>query len=63
MILGLEYPPIDQLVEWPGFFNKIAFIHLLSVILPSILFLFAMKQKGLVPRGARNFTEIVIEFV
>ena len=30
MIFGLEFPPIENLVEWPGFFNKVALIYLIG---------------------------------
>ena len=39
---GLEFPSLKQLVEWPDIidsigFNKIALIHVLSVVLPTAL--------------------------
>ena len=53
MILGaVEFPPIENVIEWPAWlfegsdlfaFNKIAFIHFLSVLLPALLFLFAAR--------------------
>ena len=33
MIFGLEFPPIENLVEWPGFFNKVALIYLILTML------------------------------
>ena len=46
-MFGLEYPPIENLVEWPNYFgdgtfyglNKIGIISLLAMILPALLFL------------------------
>ena len=68
-MFGLEYPPIENLVEWPNYFgdgtfyglNKIGIISLLAMILPALLFF--MSKKELVPRGAQNVAEGTIEFV
>ncbi len=67
---GVEFPPIENLVEWPAAswlegidFNKIALIYLLGAVLPSILFLLAARDKGLVPSGARTLAESSIEFI
>ena len=50
MILGLEFPPIDNLVVWPGFFNKIALIYLISALVPIILFALAVRHSRPTPR-------------
>ncbi len=63
MILGLEYPPIENLVEWPGTYNKIAFIYTLAAVIPVLVFLLAGRQKGLVPTGFRTVAESTVEFV
>jgi F-type H+-transporting ATPase subunit a len=63
MIFGLEFPSMENLVEWPGVFNKIALIHLLSVLIPTVIFLLAARQKGLVPRGTRTIAETTVGFV
>jgi F-type H+-transporting ATPase subunit a len=63
MIFGLEFPSMENLVEWPGFFNKIALIHLLSVLIPTVVFLLAARQKGLVPSGTRTVAETTVGFV
>jgi F-type H+-transporting ATPase subunit a len=63
VIFGLEFPPIENLVEWPGFFNKVALINLISLVVPVVLFLVAKRQKGLVPRGTRTIAETTIGFV
>ncbi len=68
-MLGLEYPPIENLVEWPQYFgedtfygiNKIGLISLLAMILPTLLFLVA--KKDLIPRGAQNIVESAVEFI
>ncbi len=63
MIFGLEFPTMENLVEWPGYFNKIGLIHLLSVLIPTAVFLIAARQKGLVPRGFRTVAETTVEFI
>lgn len=68
-MFGLEYPPIENLVEWPSYFgedtiyglNKIGLISLLAMIIPTILFLAA--KRDLVPKGAQNVVESTVEFV
>lgn len=68
MFLGaLEFPPIGNLVEWPApwglGFNKIALEMVIAVLIPTIIFMMAKSQKGLVPSGARNIAESSIDFV
>ncbi len=68
-MLGLEYPPIENLVEWPAYFgdgqlwalNKIGIISLLALIIPTLMFL--LSKKELVPRGLQNMVEGVVEFI
>jgi F-type H+-transporting ATPase subunit a len=63
VVFGLEFPPIDNLVVWPGFFNKIALIYLISLVVPVILFALAIRQRGLVPRGVRQIAEGTVTFI
>ncbi len=68
-MLALEFPPIENLVEWPAYFgkdtffafNKIALISLLAVIIPTVLF--TLSKKEMVPKGLQNICESAIEFV
>ncbi len=68
-MLGLEYPPIENLVEWPNYFgdgqiwalNKIGIISLLALIIPTVMFL--VSKKELVPGGLQNIVEGVVEFI
>ena len=68
-MFGLEYPAIENLVEWPNYFgddtfyglNKIGLISLLAMIIPAALFFFS--RKDLVPRGAQNIAEGAVEFI
>lgn len=71
MILGLEFPPIDDIVKWPDWFakgtafgfNKVALIYVLALVIPTLFFFVAGRQKGFVPKGVRNAAEVVIGFV
>ena len=68
-MFGLEYPPIENLIEWPDYFgegtfyglNKIGVISLLAMLLPAALFF--LSKKELVPRGAQNVVESTVEFI
>jgi len=65
---GLVFPSLSNLVEWPDIiepigFNKIALIHVLTVVIVSIVFLLAGRQRGMVPTGIRTVAEATIEFV
>jgi F-type H+-transporting ATPase subunit a len=63
VIFGLEFPPIDNLVVWPGTFNKVALIYAVAFAAPTLLFFLATRQKGLVPRGTRTIAESTIGFI
>lgn len=63
MILGLEFPTVDNLVVWPGTFNKIGLIYAIAAAVPILWFFVANRQKGLVPTGARNTAESTIDFI
>ena len=71
MILGLEFPPIENLVEWPNWFgpkdswygfNKIAFISFVAIAATTLLFLLGRKG-ALVPKGAQNLVESSVGFI
>ena len=70
MILGLEFPPISHLIEWPTLFggdvfgvNKVVLLMWMSVALVFGLFYIATRQPKLVPTGAQNVAESTVEFV
>ena len=65
---GLAFPSLDQLINWTPIiesigFDKIALTHVLSVIIPAVVFFMAAQQKSLVPTGIRTVAESVVEFV
>ncbi|HEX6167028.1 MAG TPA: F0F1 ATP synthase subunit A [Acidimicrobiales bacterium] len=70
MILGLEFPPISHVVEWPTLFgggafgvNKVILLMWISVGLVCALFFVAGRQRALVPTGVQNVAESTVEFV
>jgi len=69
VILGLEFPPIENIVEWPSFvgdswygFNKIALINVIALLATTILFLLGRKG-ALVPKGPQNLAESSVGFI
>ena len=72
MIFGLEFPPIENLVEWPNWFgpkdswygfNKIAFISLVAIIVTTVLFVLGNRKRSMVPKGAQNLVESSVAFI
>lgn len=71
MMLGLEFPPISHLFEWPNFafdgtplaMNKTVLIYLAGLALTLALFLIAGSRKSMVPVGLQTIAESGIEFV
>ncbi len=63
---AVEFPPIENVVEWPAWgagFNKIALICAIAFAVPTILFLVAGKKGAMVPGKVQAFAEGSIEFV
>ena len=74
MFAASDFPTMEQLVKWPNWFgpedsfygfNKVAFITLLAMAIPVVLFMIAGSKykRGLVPRGVQNVAESTIELV
>jgi F-type H+-transporting ATPase subunit a len=68
--LGLEFPPISHLVEWPTLFggdvfgvNKVVLLMWLSVAIVFGLFYAGTRRPKLVPTGVQNVAESTVEFV
>ena len=65
----LEFPPIGHLVEWKNFtsalpgLNKVGLICVVAALLSLLLFAVAGRGGGLVPTGAQNVVESIVEFV
>ena len=71
MILGLEFPPISHLIEWPAFLwedtpfavNKVVLLMWISALLAIGVFLIGSRKRALVPTGIQNVAESIIDFV
>lgn len=66
-MLALKFPEINQLLRWkdlfPGF-NKIAIIAILATVISIVLFILATRRPTTeAPKGARNFAEVIVEFI
>ena len=68
MIVGLEFPPLGHIVDWPEFaggdygLNKVILVYFFAVALTMLIFILGNK-KQMVPSGAQNLAEMSVEFV
>jgi len=66
-VLGLEFPPINELLRWQDIFptfNKIALIAVAAALIGIVLFLIASRRDPMVaPTGVRNLAEVTIDFI
>jgi F-type H+-transporting ATPase subunit a len=68
---AVEFPPIENVVEWPAFFggdtfyefNKIALMGLIAVVVPTVLFLMARASSSSTPSKLRVFVESIVKFI
>jgi len=71
VILGVDFPPISHLIEWPDFLfkgtafgiNKVVLEIIISSLAIIVFFIVAGRKKALVPTGSQNFAESVVDFV
>ncbi len=70
MILGLEFPPLTHIVQWPAFLfedtifavNKVVLVYFFAIILTVLTFVLGNKKK-MVPAGMQNVAESSINFI
>ena len=66
MILGLEFPPISHVVEWPvgplGI-NKVVVLMWFSTLIAIGIMWMGGRKKALVPTGIQNVAESAVDFV
>ncbi len=66
-MLGLEFPPINEVIRWQDFFptfNKIALIACLAALIGMTIYLLAGRKDPMVaPTGVRNLAEIGVDFI
>jgi F-type H+-transporting ATPase subunit a len=70
VIVGLEFPPVSHVIEWPILFggdvfgvNKVVILMWLSVGLVVLLFYLSSRKNELVPTGVQNVAESTVDFV
>jgi F-type H+-transporting ATPase subunit a len=68
--LALEFPPVSHLIEWPDIFgtgpfavNKVVLQMWASVVIVVGFFFIAGRKGNLVPKGAQNVAESVVDFI
>jgi F-type H+-transporting ATPase subunit a len=71
VILGLEFPPLSHLVDWPDMFlkgnelfaiNKVVLIYFAAILFTVLLFTLGNKGQ-MVPTGAQNIAESAVGFI
>lgn len=66
-MLGLDFPPINEVIRWQNFagsFNKIALLAVLAAVVGATVFLVAGRKDPMqAPKGIRNLAEIIVEFI
>jgi F-type H+-transporting ATPase subunit a len=71
VIVGIDFPPISHVIEWPAIFledtllevNKVVLLMWASAILVFAFFYAASRARALVPTGVQNLGESVIQFI
>jgi F-type H+-transporting ATPase subunit a len=66
MILGLEFPPISHVVEWPTGplgINKVVVLMWFSTLIAIGVMWLGGRKKALVPTGIQNVAESAVDFV
>jgi F-type H+-transporting ATPase subunit a len=70
VILGLEFPPISHVVEWPTLFgdgpfavNKVIILMWVSAAIAFTVLYLGGRKRELVPTGAQNVAEAAVDFV
>jgi len=69
-LLALDFPPISHLIRWPNMFgtdgpfgiNKVVLLEILAAIIVFSFFM-AAKKGRLIPSGAQNLGEAVMDFI
>jgi F-type H+-transporting ATPase subunit a len=71
-LAALEFPPISHILEWPDILfkgneylaiNKVVLGFFIAVIATMALFVVASRQTALVPTGAKNVAESIVDFI
>jgi F-type H+-transporting ATPase subunit a len=71
VILGLEFPPVSHLIEWPEILfedtpfavNKVVLLMWGSAAIVFAFFMIAGRRQQLVPSGLQNIAESAMDFI
>ena len=70
MILGIDFPPVSHVIEWPTLFgkdwyavNKVVLLMWLAALLAFGLVWVGGRPRRLVPRGIQNVAESAVDFI
>jgi F-type H+-transporting ATPase subunit a len=70
VILGLDFPPISHVVEWPTLFgsgafavNKVVILMWLSAAISFAVMYLGGRKQELVPTGTQNVAEGLVDFI
>jgi F-type H+-transporting ATPase subunit a len=70
-LLGIEFPPVSHLVNWPDIafedtafaINKVTLIFCASTLITLLIFFLAGRKAKLVPSGVQNVAESSVDFI
>jgi F-type H+-transporting ATPase subunit a len=70
-MLALEFPPVSHLIDWPDIWlkdsafgiNKVVILMWASAIVVIAFFAIATRANALVPKGAQNIAESLVDFI
>lgn len=66
-MLGLTFPPINELIRWRDIvtnFNKVGLLAVAAAIISIVVFLLAANKDPMkAPKGVRNFAESMVTFI
>ena len=70
MILGIEFPPVSHVTEWPTLFgddwyavNKVVLLMWGAALLSFLLIFIGGRPRRLVPKGIQNVAESAVDFI
>jgi F-type H+-transporting ATPase subunit a len=70
VILGIEFPPISHVTEWPIIFgdgafavNKIVIFGVISAAIAFLILYIGGRKQALVPTGVQNVAESAVDFI
>jgi F-type H+-transporting ATPase subunit a len=71
VVLGLEFPPVSQLIQWKTLFGgtgafavtRVIVQIALTLLLVAVFFIIAGRKRQMVPTGVQNVAESTVDFV